>query len=142
MDIVTLMLSIGTIVASLAMFILFDRKLKKQQLQINNYVLKQQRKEEEESRKACIAAFGRGENHEAYFTVQNIGKAVARNVRFTLNPELGTGLNPFPLDVMWPGDSVRVAVLLTLNDPVSARGTFTWEDDSGEHSSSHILSFS
>ena len=48
---------------------------------------------------------------------------------------------PFPLKIMSPTDSVRVKVYLTLNDSISTYGTFTWEDELGEHSSVHVLSF-
>lgn len=142
MEGVTLTISILTVVVSFVMFVVFDRKLKSQQLQINDYVLKRQMEEEADSKRACITAFGRGEDHGAYFTVQNTGKAVARNVRFSLDPKLDVGLNPFPLDVMWPGDSVRVTVLLCLSDLVSTKCTFAWEDASGERPSSYVLSFS
>ena len=142
MEIVALAISILTVVVSLVMFAVFDRKLKSQQLQINDYVLKRQKEEEEDLKRACITAFGRGENRNAFFTVQNTGKAVARNVRFSLDPKLDIGLNPFPIDSMWPGDSVRVTVLLCLSDPISTKCTFTWEDASGNRSSSHVLSFS
>ena len=85
---------------------------------------------------------GRGENGMSYFVVKNVGKSTARNVRFSLNDNLSLGINPFPLAVMSPADSVRVVVSLGLSDPVSTFGTFTWEDELGRHSSVHVLSFS
>lgn len=118
-----------------------DRKLKQQQLSLNEYALQRQKAEECESKSAKIEAMGRGENGIAYFVVKNVGKATARNVRFALSNNLPLGHNPFPLARMSSTDSVRVAVFLSLSDPVFTYGTFTWEDEMGEHSSIHVLSF-
>ena len=119
-----------------------DKKLRQQQLLLNDYALQKKKAEEEDLKSAKIEASGRGENGVAYFVVENVGKAVARNVRFTLGNDLSLGINPFPLALMSPANSVRVMVNLSLSDPVSTYGTFTWEDELGEHTSVHVLSFS
>ena len=108
---------------------------------INDYALQKQKAEEDDLKSARIEVTGRSENDVAYFVVQNVGKAIARNVRFSLDAALILGPNPFPLKIMSPTDSVRVKVYLTLNDSISTYGTFTWEDELGEHSSVHVLSF-
>ena len=137
----TQIVGIIALIAGAIVFVFFDRKLKKQQLLLNEYALQRQKAEQIDLKRAKIEAIGRGENGVAYFVVQNVGKAAARNVRFSLDTDLSLGLNPFPLKVMSPTDSVRVGVNLSLNDPISTLGTFTWEDELGEHSSIHVLSF-
>lgn len=129
------------IIAGAIAYFSMDRKLKKQQLLLNENALQRQKAERLDLKSAKIEATGRGENGVAYFFVKNVGKATARNVRFSLAPDLALELNPFPLKIMSPTDSVRVGVNLSLNDPISTLGTFTWEDELGEHSSIHVLSF-
>ena len=142
MEWMAIILSGISLISTAIAYLCTDRKLKQQQLMLNEYALKKQKAEECELKSARIEAVGRGENGMAYFVVNNVGKAMARNVRFTLNDNLSLGLNPFPLALMSPADSVRVVVNLSLSDPVSTIGTFTWEDELGQHSSVHVLSFS
>ncbi len=141
MEWIPLVISCLSLIWSAFVYFSTDKKLKRQQLLLNDYALQKQKAEENELKSARIDASGRGENGMAYFIVQNVGKAVARNVRFSLEPDLALGLNPFPLKIMSPTDSVRVIVNLSLSDPISTHGTFIWEDELGEHSSVHVLSF-
>ena len=141
MECIPLVISCISLFCSAYVYFSTDKHLKRQQLLLNDYALQKQKAEENELKSAKIEAMGRGENGMAYFVVQNVGKAVARNVRFSLDPNLALGLNPFPLKIMSPADSVRVIVDLCLSDPISTHGTFTWEDELGEHSSVHVLSF-
>ena len=137
----SLILSCISLIGAAFVYFSTDKKLKKQQLLINDYALQKQKVEEDELKSARIEATGRGGNGEAYFVVQNVGKVAARNVRFSLDTALILGSNPFPLKIMSPTDSVRIRVYLTLNDSISTYGTFTWEDELGEHSLVHVLSF-
>lgn len=141
MEWIPLVISCISLIWSAFVYFSTDKKLKRQQLLLNDYALQKQKVEENEFKSAWIDATGRGENGMAYFIVQNVGKAVAKNVRFSLDPDLALGLNPFPLKIMSPTDSVRVIVNLSLSDPISTHGTFTWEDELGEHSSVHVLAF-
>ena len=141
MEWISLVVSCISLLSTAIIYFCTDKKLKQQQLLLNDYALQKKMAEEDELKSARIEATGRGENGMAYFVVQNVGKAPARNVRFSLDPDLTLGLNPFPLKIMSPTDSVRVGVNLSLSDPISTLGTFTWEDELGEHSSIHVLSF-
>ena len=136
-----LVISCISLIGSAFVYFSMDKKLKRQQLLLNNYALQKKMVEEDELKSARIEATGRCENGMAYFVVQNVGKATARNVRFSLDADMSLGINPFPLKIMSPTDSVRVGVILSLSDPVSTLGTFTWEDELGEHSLPHVLSF-
>ena len=142
MEWMAIILSGISLISTAIAYLCTDRKLKQQQLLLNEYALQKQKIEECELKSAKIEAVGRGENGMSYFVVKNVGKSTARNVRFSLNDNLSLGINPFPLAIMSPADSVRVVVSLGLSDPVSTFGTFTWEDDLGRHSSVHVLSFS
>lgn len=141
MEWISLVISCISLVSTAIVYFCTDKKLKQQQLLINDYALQKQKAEEDDLKSARIEVTGRSENDVAYFVVQNVGKAIARNVRFSLDAALILGPNPFPLKIMSPTDSVRVKVYLTLNDSISTYGTFTWEDELGVHSSVHVLSF-
>ena len=135
MEWMAIILSGISLISTAIAYLCTDRKLKQQQLLLNEYALQKQKIEECELKSAKIEAVGRGENGMSYFVVKNVGKSTARNVRFSLNDNLS-------LAIMSPADSVRVVVSLGLSDPVSTFGTFTWEDELGRHSSVHVLSFS
>ena len=141
MEWISLVISCISLLGAAFVYFSIDKKLKRQQLLLNDYALQKKMVEEDELKSARIEATGRGENGMAYFIVQNVGKAAARNVRFSLDTALILDSNPFPLKIMSPTDSVRVGVILSLSDPVSTIGTFTWEDELGEHSLPHVLSF-
>ena len=56
MEIISLIISILTAVGSIFMFCLYDRKIKEQTKQINDFTLKQQKEDEELKRKADLYA--------------------------------------------------------------------------------------
>ncbi len=72
-------LSIFTIVFQLYVYIIYDRKLKKQQVQINDYDLNEKKQKEIESKQAKIEHTIIGEKNNNYLRIINKGPSIARN---------------------------------------------------------------
>lgn len=125
-----LILSIGSVVFSS----INNRKLNKQQRQINDFTITKERMNEENSKKAFIEARSSYNSGSVTVTIFNTGNAVAKNIRMNLPYDDKDGIIITNLPFPYPqinAHSSGAKFYLFLNEghvnPVNI--TFIWDDD-------------
>jgi hypothetical protein len=91
---------------------------------------------------------GRGKvlyrNRRSRMEVRNTGAVLAKNIRFTLVPldenEAPSVEGPPQVDIA-PGSSFTYPILWHMGIAAACQITYTWDEDDGEHTSSHSISF-
>ena len=133
------MAMISTIIAFLALllsfitYIVHDRKLKKQESQLNDYQLRLMAQNEDENKKAIIRAkVDKPAGGRRTLYICNLGKAKAKNLTVGMpNPDDVYASNPsFPqtFDEILPNAHREFTLLLAEGDDELTLN-YTWEDD-------------
>jgi len=135
------LIALGSILISIIALVftwLTDRKVKAQQVIINEYDLNRKKSEIIESKKAIVEAnaFKSGNNWK--IKIYNKGKATAKNIRI-VSPDLigdnGINLNIkkdfFPYQMLHPQTSFEIDIMLFSRYKKSPKVKFIWDDDSG-----------
>lgn len=127
-----------------AAFIYFkhDKKIKSQELLINEYQLNTHKDAEIEKKKAIVKAniINRGKGSYR-IKIFNSGQAVANNIRVELSLENGQSLdnalvitaNPFPFAMLSPHDSAEISFMAFLGSPDSFYIKTMWDDQFEEN---------
>lgn len=131
METISIFLSVLAILATAFTYVVHDRRLKRQEILINNYQLKKNQEEETEQKKALMRANvvkGRG---NITLKIYNAGKSTARNIKLKIKEEdrLILMSNPFPYEFMHPQDHTDLNIHLIEGAPEKINIVLTWEDD-------------
>lgn len=122
-----------------ATFIYFkhDKRIKSQELLINEYQLNTHKEAEIEKKKAIIKAniINRG-NGSYRIKIFNSGQAVAKNIRVEMSLEDGESLensltiitNPFPFAMLSPHDSAEISFIASIGTPRTFYVKMIWDD--------------
>jgi len=132
MEIINCIIGCLALLISVIGFWLFDRKLKKQDIKINDYQLKKYREEEIVNRKAQVRAVFQENNGKTILKIHNSGKAVANNIRLDfLSGMKGIYVTNhiFPYEKLLPQESTSLTLTLCTNAPDKIEVKLTWDDE-------------
>ena len=124
MEIVSIIISILALVASVYTYFVHDRKIKQQLEKIKN--------EEEENKKALICGnIVKGSDGLRILKIYNKGKATARNVDIqSLEPAMKiTRDYDLPCELIQPQDYIEFRFYAGHIPETKMKITFTWDDD-------------
>lgn len=134
MEWVSLIVSICALLISAICFIRYDRKIKKQQLIINQYII--QEKEEEKRNNKCArisCSIAKGSRGMRTLIISNTGLAPARNVSVTdirnFKGIIQTGGLVFPYALLNPGENIEIPFLVSISSPDTINVKSMWDDE-------------
>jgi hypothetical protein len=132
MEILSLIVSVIAILCSIFTYFIHDRKLKKQETQINEYQLKKNKDEQLEQKKASVKAnLIKEDKGQMIIKVFNAGKAIARNISLNMNDEnIIVLMNPFPYEFLNPQESTEIIFSTHEGSPDKLLIDIMWDDDS------------
>ncbi len=136
MEVFSLVLSIIAVIGSVFTYLNHDRRIKKQELIINDYELKKRRSEETELRKAKIKGnivpFPKGLRKLITF---NAGKSIAYNIRIEiLNEQEGIIHQDFsPYEMLNPQESFENNIHLAYGHTPTLKIKYIWDDEYGKN---------
>ena len=134
MEIISLIISILTAIGSIFMFCLYDRKIKEQTKEINDFTLKQQKEDEELKRKADLYASLKLEGNlgAAKIIITNKGKSVARNIFIVRTDNKKLYINEpsvLPYEFLYPNEDFPIEVAIIDFEANKLNLTIVWDDD-------------
>lgn len=137
MEIISLIISILTAIGGIFMFCRYDRKIKEQTKQINDFTLKQQKEEEEIKKKADLFASLKLEGNYgcAKINIKNKGKSIARNisiVRYDNKKLYINEPNVLPFEFLYPDDEFSMDIAIVDFNDNKLKTTLMWNDDFAE----------
>lgn len=145
MEVTALVISILSFVATVVVYFMHDRKIKSQEVRINQYELAKFEDEEVEKKAARIVIDKLVEPNihgynNVFILISNKGKAKAFNLKVWTEPKvLGSD---YEVEFFNPGqDERRFVVLCISDDSDQFKVRYRWEDGLGSHEDSHIISF-
>lgn len=141
MDFISILISCLALLFSIFGYFRHDKKLKEQEIKLNEIALRNESQKEEERLHAKISADVELKHARIVLIVRNSGLAIAKDVNFSLSPELPITNKVLPIEFMNPGDYVRVTAFNMLGGPNKTQATFTWKDEAGEQTYRQILVF-
>lgn len=138
MECVSLIVSILALLISAICFIRYDRKIKKQQLIINQYII--QEKEEEKRNNKCAkisCSIIKGNRGTRTLIISNAGLAPARNINVTdireIKGILQTGGLVFPYLLLNPGEKIEIPFMISLSSPDKINIKCRWDDENKQN---------
>jgi archaellum component FlaF (FlaF/FlaG flagellin family) len=132
MEVISLIIAIMALLFSGITYFAHDRRLKKQEEQINAYHLQKQEEEKTELKKAVVRGnVVKGEKGRRIIKVFNAGKAVARNIDIKLlgDGEFIGGNNPFPYEFLNPQEGTEMTLFMHMGSPDKLLIELSWIDD-------------
>lgn len=134
MEIISLIISILTAIGGIFMFCRYDRKIKEQTKQINDFTLKQQKEEEEIKRKADLFASLKLEGNYgcAKINIKNKGKSIARNISIVRYDNKKLYINEpsvLPYEFLYPNEDFPIEVAINDFEVNKLNLTIVWDDD-------------
>ena len=135
-------LSFISLVASGVTFFVYNKRLNKQNLRINEFTLREQKEKEEDSKKAVINIdhiyYGSGSGD---IIISNVGKSDARNLKINIDEKDDSGIHwrigkLFPYSCLTPGSSIKFHYGLLSGYQVDPIVTFEWDDDFSDNRTS------
>lgn len=142
MEVISLAISLLAIIASVFTYIVHDRRLKRQEILINDYQLRKNLEEEQEQKRAKIRAnIVKGFKGKTTLKIYNAGKATARKIELKILEEDKLFLmnNPFPYEFMHPQDNTDLIIHLSDASPDKINVILTWEDDYQQENQHHQI---
>jgi hypothetical protein len=136
MEIISLVLSIIAVLGSLFTYFNHDRKIKKQELLINDYELKKRHSEEVEQKKAQVKGniipYAKGLRKLVTF---NAGKSVAYNIRIEILNEQECIIHPVfgPYEMLNPQESFENNLHLAYGHTPTLKIKYIWDDEFGDN---------
>lgn len=140
----------GSLLIAITSFLFSDRKIKKQQKQINDLDIRIKTEDFEQRKKACVRAEikaepyfdNKGKSRYLYsIFVTNIGISTAKNIRVEsvifddqpsgINPMIPDGMLPYPM--LNHMDSFEIPIMLTIGHIHVPEIKFVWDDESGDN---------
>ena len=133
MEIVSIIISILALMASVYTYFVHDRKIKQQEARINEYQLEKIKNEEEENKKALICGnIVKGRDGLRILKIYNKGKATARNIDIqSSEPSIirREYNNDLPCELIQPQDFMEIRFYAGHMPETKVKITFTWDDD-------------
>lgn len=133
MEIASLLISILVFAGSIFLYCVHDRKIKKQEIRINEYELTRIDKEKEKALKATFkASYLKDSQSKGVIKIKNDGCAKASNVRadiITGDLHADVRKKSFPCQYLNPGDSAEIEMVLSTNTPDTIEVKIMWDDD-------------
>lgn len=116
-----------------------DKRLKKQQMQINEQQLAKNAEEDNEKKQAIIEANVYKSDKIWKVKIYNKGKACARNIRFFSDDiendnciQLLVSKEQFPYLILYPQNSFELNLMLCVGHKKTPKIKFIWDDDFGK----------
>jgi hypothetical protein len=136
METISIVVSLCALFFSVWSYWKHDKKLKTQELRINEnqlkiseYQLKKQEEEEKDSKKAVLRADLEKDGYMHIINVRNTGKVAATNVRLEIEYRLCiVGGNPFPFESLNPQGKVGLKFAASKDTPNSFHVKMIWDD--------------
>lgn len=127
----SLVLSTIAIIGTAITYFKHDRKIKRQQIELNEYQLKKNTEEELNIKKAELGVNFYRQGGEGKLKIFNKGQVQARNIRVEFDKEYKYFVNdnPFPVEFIHPQRSLEITISLNKDTPNSFGITITWDDD-------------
>jgi len=131
MELASIIISIITLLGSLTGYLIHDRKIKKQEEKINEYLLAKYEEEKVENKKALISGnIIKKERSQRVLKIYNKGKATATNINIQgLDiQELELQDTILPYELLNPQDYAEIRFLIIMYAPPTIKLTYTWDD--------------
>jgi len=131
MEMAGLFISIIALLCTLFTYFKHDRKIKKQDVLINEYLIEKIEKEKTEEKKAIIeVTVIKHEESKRQIKIYNRGKSVAKNVIVTFSDigKFREKVNPCPIDIK-PKNSIIISLLIFISTPDKIVINYKWSDD-------------
>lgn len=129
-------ISIISLVFAIFIYLKHDKRIKSQELLINEYQLRKHQEEDSDNKKAMVRAnLIKDLRGLRKLRVYNSGKSIARNIRFDIidldsnDATIRIGKNPFPYEFMNSQDSTEISFLMSYGHPEKITVTLIWDDD-------------
>jgi len=134
MEWVSLAISIGALLISVINFIRYDKKIKAQNLIINQYQIQQIEEKKRINNSAKISgSLIKGNNGVYKLVISNEGLAPARNVNINdirkIKGVLMTGGLIFPHPLLNPGEKIVIPFMTSDSTPEIMNLTYKWDDN-------------
>ena len=133
MEFASFVISVLAIIGTLYTYFKYDKKIKEQEKRLQEYQIKAFQKEEEINKKAdfTVDTIFLGGNKGGRLIIKNIGKSVARNIRYSFNTDKVYGLNDGTYVQLISEQELTLKYYLFLNG-VSIENFYIkieWDDD-------------
>lgn len=138
MDCVSLIVSICALIISAISFIRYDKKIKEQNLAINQYKMQQIEESKRMNNSAKVSgAIIKGNRDMRTLVISNTGLAPARNVNVTdirkFKGVLQTGGLVFPYSLLNPGEKIEIPFMISLSSPDTIDVKCRWDDENKQN---------
>lgn len=134
-SVIALVVSVLTLLFTIATYIIHDRKIKTQELKLINYQLKQIEHEKEQLLVAKLESSLSPNRGSRTLTTINYGKSPARNVRIEIISESDSVayLKKPPHPILKYGEKISHPLHLVESNDNSLTIRYYWDDDSGNN---------
>lgn len=126
-------MSVCCIMGGLFMYFIHDKKLKRQELILNDLQIKQYKKTEDEEKQAQVRCKIQGNTGHRSIHFYNEGSSDARNVRVDILNDSLDGVIIFgnlgPYELMSRNDCRKVQIVIGEEQTLLLRLRITWDDD-------------
>lgn len=131
-------LSIISLITTAVTYFIYNRRINKQNIKINEFTLREQKEKDDDTRKAIIEVShiysGRGNGE---LIIANVGKADARNLTMEIEENEDSGIHwgtfkIFPYRCLTPGASFKIHYGLMAGYQTDPLLKFKWDDDFSE----------
>lgn len=133
------------LVSNVYNYFMHDRKIKKQEAKINDYLLQDLQRQAEENKKALLRAEVTDRGTNPKIAITNTGPAVAKNIRVDGLDKCGTMLivsNALPRPSLDPQCSIELSCYPDKSSPRTLHIELLWDDESNQNNSQQqVLTF-
>ena len=142
MEIASLLISTITLLGGVFMFWRYDRRIKSQEERLNEYQIRKNKQEEEDNKKAKIAAnVVKGDKGKRIIKVYNCGIADAYNINFEFEFDddsdetkiFVTNMEVFPYKKLTPSSGTEFYIHMTNSTPNVIDVKLTWKDEYSDY---------
>lgn len=138
MELASLIISICALLLSAFTFVIYDRKIKKQNLILNQYQILKIDEENLKKKYAKISGTVIRENRQMRkLVISNEGLASAHNICITdIRNFRGislTGMASIPFELLNPGEHFEIPFMISESTPDIINVEYTWDDDNKAH---------
>ena len=137
MQVLSLLLSIAVFGLSLYVYIVFDRKLKSQAIELNEFKLMQIKKDEWLRKSAYISTSVKKDSFEYILVITNRGQSTACNVFVACAPNVISGAF-FKGPLLRPGQTAEQSLSLGMVEQGFLDVSIEWDDDNGHHKETQV----
>lgn len=133
MEIASIIISILALVASVYTYFSHDRKIKKQEVVLNEYQLNKYKEEEIENKKAQVRGnIIKCDKGKRVLKIYNRGKVAANNIRIEGIDEKYMsiyGMELLPYESLDPQDHFDMSIFVSVSSPKTLKLKYLWDDE-------------